>query len=54
MSNSDIESIQIDFGTTRVYPRFLQGDFTNNKYLEFYSVFAHVCKSITGYPLDEY
>ena len=51
--NADIESVQINFGTTGVYPRFLQqGEFAANKYLEFYSAFSDVARVIGGCPLD--
>ena len=51
--NSNIESIQIDFGTTGVYPRFMQqSEFATNKYLEFYSAFSDVARAISGYPLN--
>ena len=51
-SHCDIETIQIDFGINGILPRYAQqGDFTNNKFLDFYMAFADVSRSITGLPL---
>ena len=50
--NCDIESIQIDFGINGNIPKYSQlGDFTNNKFLDFYTSFADITRSLTGLPL---